>query len=103
MEKHNYEIIEINFYCKQGEIDIIAKEKIKQGLVFVEVKTRTTLRYGEPKEAVNFMKKKHMFRTAKYYLYKNYKINTNIRFDVVEILISNNKIKINHIKNIEMM
>ena len=71
--------------------------------MFVEVKTRTTLRYGRPKEAVNFMKKKHMYRAAKYYVYQNYKTNENIRFDVIEILILNNKIKINHIKNIEIM
>ena len=56
LQKQNYKIIERNFECRQGEIDIIALDKNE--LVFIEVKTRTSIKYGKPAEAVNQIKKK---------------------------------------------
>lgn len=93
-----YEIIEKNFYCRQGEIDIIAKDKNE--IVFIEVKTRTNLIYGKPVDAVDRRKQKHIYNCAKYYLYKKGLESEYIRFDVIEVYISNDKIKINHIKQI---
>ena len=98
LEKQGYNILERNFYCKQGEIDIIAKDKNE--LVFVEVKSRSSIRYGIPSEAVNKQKIKHLYKTARYFLYKNKMFNNFIRFDVIEILIKNGKFNINHIKQI---
>lgn len=69
LEKNNYKIIETNFRCKQGEIDIIAKD-IKE-LVFIEVKTRKSIKYGKPVDAVNYYKKNHIYKTAEYYIFKN--------------------------------
>lgn len=46
LQRLGYTIIEQNFRCKSGEIDIIAKEK--EQIIFIEVKTRTSNRYGEP-------------------------------------------------------
>ena len=93
-----YEIVERNFYCRQGEIDIIAKDKNE--IVFIEVKSRSSIQYGCPSEAVNKQKIRHLYRTAKYYLYKNKYLNNYIRFDVIEILIKNGKFNVNHIKQI---
>lgn len=98
LEKHNYKILKRNFYCKQGEIDIIAKDN--KEIVFIEVKTRSSLDFGQPSEAVNMIKQKHMYRTAKYFLYKNKMLDNFIRFDVVEVLIKNGKFNVNHIKQI---
>lgn len=53
--KLRYKVLERNFECKQGEIDIIAKDK--KELVFIEVKTRTDMSYGEASEAVTYTKK----------------------------------------------
>ena len=89
--KNKYTIIEKNFYSKQGEIDII------------EVKTRTNSKYGRPKDAVTINKRKHMYKTARYYLYKNKNNNQFIRFDVIEIIIKGKKDWLNHIKNIEVV
>ena len=94
----NYEIIERNFRCKQGEIDIIAKEDDE--IVFIEVKTRSSVICGRPSEAVNKLKKKHLIQTIKYYLYLNKLEDKNIRIDVIEVYISKNNVWINHIKQI---
>ena len=50
-----YEIVERNFYCRQGEIDIIAKDN--EFLVFIEVKTRKNENYGRPIDAITFYKR----------------------------------------------
>ena len=52
--KNGYKILERNFSCRQGEIDIIARD-IKE-IVFVEVKTRTNKKYGEPIDSITYYK-----------------------------------------------
>ncbi len=98
LRKKGYEIIERNFYSYQGEIDIIAKDKNE--LVFCEVKTRRNINFGMPVEAVNYYKKKHIYATTKYYLYKKNINNACIRFDIIEVLLIDHKTKINHLKNV---
>ena len=98
LKKNGYEIICRNFYAYQGEIDIVARKD--ETVVFCEVKTRRNTIYGMPIEAVNYYKRKHLYYTAEYYLYKNKIRNIPARFDVIEVLLVNHKITINHIKNI---
>ena len=102
LEKSNYKIIKQNFRCKQGEIDIIAIDEhgIEKEIVFVEVKTRTNLGFGRPAEAVDEIKRKHIVKTAKYFLYSNNIKEESVRFDVIEVFLNNNKYKIDHIKQI---
>jgi putative endonuclease len=99
LEENNYQVIDRNFLCRQGEIDIIAKDITKKELVFVEVKTRSNFKYGNPADSVNTNKQKHMKQAIKYYIYKNSIKNIPIRIDVIEIYIVQNY-KINHIKQI---
>ena len=98
LENQGYKIIERNFIANQGEIDIIAKDK--EEYVFIEVKTRTNNLYGKPIDAVNKPKQKHLIRTVKYYLYLKHMENEYIRLDVIEVYITEDKFKINHIKQI---
>ena len=98
LEKNNYQILKRNFYCRQGEIDIIAKDK--KEIVFIEVKTRSGIDFGLPSEAVNSIKIKHMCKAAQYFLYKSHCMNNVIRFDVIEVLVENGKFNVNHIKQI---
>lgn len=98
LKKNNYKIIELNFSCKIGEIDIIAYHK--STIVFVEVKTRKNNTYGTPAQAVNKSKQKRIIKTALYYLQLKNKYNENIRFDIVEVWQSDKVIKdINIIPN----
>ncbi len=98
--KHNYIIIERNFSCYQGEIDIIAKDTSSNELVFIEVKTRTSLKYGTPIDAVNTYKQNHLFKACQYYLYKYHLNHLYVRVDVIEIFVQNNVPCIHHVKQI---
>ncbi len=101
LKKNKYKIIEKNYSCKFGEIDIIAKDK--NILVFVEVKSRTNEKYGAPALAVNYYKQKNIIKTAKYYIMKNKLQNEFCRFDVVEVLLENADNNIRLIKNAFMV
>ena len=77
-------ILEMNYRRPTGEIDIIAR--VKRTILFVEVKRRSSLRYGRPAEAVNPAKQAHIARTAALYLQENGLEDAPVRFDVIEIL-----------------
>ena len=100
LEKNNYKIIERNFLCHQGEIDIIAKDRNQREIIFIEVKTRSNLKYGNPAEAVNKEKQRHIKQAAKYYIYRNSLTSLAIRVDVIEVYIQKLNCRINHIKQI---
>lgn len=84
LEEQGYTILERNFRCRQGEIDIIAREK--EYLAFVEVKYRSRESQGDPAEAVDFHKQRGICRVAAYYLVqKKLPDDTPCRFDVVSL------------------
>ena len=101
--KNGYKILTTNYSCRFGEIDIIAMDK--ECLVFIEVKTRTSGKYGHPENAVNYWKKKHLEPTGRNYIDYKRMGEYIARFDVVEVFAKyadNNFIveRINLIKNI---
>lgn len=96
--KDGYTILARNFRTNSGEIDIIASKK--KEYVFVEVKTRTSRKYGMPVDAIDANKKKHIVNASKYYIYKNKLQNKFIRYDIVEVYLNKNNYLINHIKNV---
>lgn len=79
-----YKVLESNFSTLQFEIDIIAKDG--DTLCFIEVKTRTGLKKGLPREGVTKTKQKKIIMGAQFYLSKKKITNTRLRFDVVEVL-----------------
>lgn len=78
-----YKILERNFKCPLGEIDIIAREK--ETIVFIEVKTRRTKDFGGPAAAVGPHKQRQLSRVALAYLNWKRLQNTPARFDVVAV------------------
>lgn len=94
--KKNYKIIERNFSCRQGEIDIIAKDKDE--IAFIEVKTRTNKKYGEQIDSITYYKKKHILKSIKYYLYIRKLENAFVRIDVIEVYQKRDGFWVNHIK-----
>ncbi len=98
LKQAGYSIVTTNYRNKIGEIDIIARDK--DIYVFFEVKTRTSMLYGRPAEAVNADKQQKIIHTALFYLQQTHNLEEDCRFDVIEVLLSNNKgTQINHIKS----
>lgn len=98
LKKKGYRILEQNYRTKNGEIDIIAKEK--ETIVFVEVKSGRTGFAGSPKWAVTFKKQRKISMVALYYLKMMKQSNHKARFDVVSIVPNkDNSVNIELLKN----
>ena len=69
--------------------------------MFIEVKTRSNLNYGKPKEAVDELKQKHIYKSTRFYLYIHNLNNASVRFDVIEVYFFNNRYKLKHLKQVE--
>lgn len=84
LKENGFQIIELNFYCRQGEVDIIG---IHQGcLVFVEVKYRKDSQTGYPEEAVGFKKQLRICRASDYFRMTHSRYSSlQIRYDVVAV------------------
>lgn len=68
-EAQGFRLLDRNWSCRLGEIDLILE---KNGIVhFVEVKTRRSLEYGYPEESINRKKLRHLARTIEIYLNKS--------------------------------
>lgn len=94
--KNSYKIIATNYNTKLGEIDIIAiYNKI---LVIIEVKTRTSIDFGYPFEAVNRSKQNKIINVSQIFLKEKGLKDIQLRYDIIEIYMTN-KVKINHIEN----
>ena len=81
--ERGYRILERNWRCPIGEIDIIAADGNE--LVFIEVKSRTSDLFGAPESSVNARKQKKVASTALYYINQKSYHNRNARFDVVAV------------------
>lgn len=95
---YKYKILAKNFRNRIGEIDIIAL--YNGDIIFIEVKARNTLKFGNPCESVTYKKQQKIKSVANYYIYINNLFNKNVRFDVLEVIFNKDKsYNINHIKD----
>ena len=97
LKKNGYKILEQNYRTQLGEIDIIAKEK--KTIVFVEVKSRKSIRYGNPKWAVTLKKQHKISMVALQYLKSIRQTDARARFDVVAIISNRDQPQIEIVKN----
>lgn len=96
MRENNFAILESNYRCRYGEIDIVAKDLTDGYISFVEVKYRSSNLYGMPYEAVNLKKQKRIINTSNIYIKEHHMSPYGkYRYDVVSI----EKDKIEYIKN----
>lgn len=104
MESKGYIIVDQNYRNKYGEIDLIAKEKNNDSLVFIEVKTRMGEQFGIPEDAINFKKKAKLIKNAQAYISWNKKARNfdSYRIDAICIVLDENKQinRIGHYQNI---
>ena len=83
LKKQGYHILETNYRCPEGEIDIVAKHK--DYLVFIEVRTKTSLEFGHPEESITPAKQARMRATAAHYQQAHHDLPSQWRIDVVAI------------------
>jgi len=83
LKKRGYRIRETGFRCPHGEIDIVARQK--DCLVFVEVRTKSSLGFGSPEESITQAKKKKLIASALTYTSTHQKLPSLWRIDVVAI------------------
>ena len=92
LKRRGYKIIERNFRCPFGEVDIIAEKG--DVVAFIEVKTRSNDNFGAPNEAVNGGRMRRYKNSARYY-FTDRSMDCVVRFDIIEVT----KEGINHIEN----
>ena len=106
LEQKGYLIVDRNFYTPEGEIDLIAlrEEKEERILIFVEVKTRTSEKYGYPEEAFTRKKWDHMLKTIDRYLHDQPNYGDAWQIDVIAVqrLDEDQPPKIEHFNNVVM-
>jgi putative endonuclease len=93
------EIIERNWRCAQGEIDLVARDGAE--LVFIEVKTRSSIAFGHPLEAVTTAKLARLRRLAAAWCEAHPSTHQGIRIDVVAIIApTNGLVEIEHLRRV---
>jgi putative endonuclease len=97
LKRKGYKLVERNYRCPVGEIDLIALDG--RVIVFVEVKTRSGHGFGTPAEAVASWKQKKMIKTAMFFLHEKRLHNRAARFDVVGISWPGREPVFEHIEN----
>jgi putative endonuclease len=95
--RRGYHILQRNYRCRFGEIDLIARDG--GTLAFVEVKTRRSQRYGPPASAVTFVKQRHLIKASQMYMTQMNKADELCRFDVVTIEMDAHGMRIELIKD----
>lgn len=95
--QQGYQILERNYRCRFGEIDLIARDG--RTLVFIEVKTRRSQTFGPAAAAVTLEKQRHLVKASQVYLIQQRKAYELCRFDVVTIELNAQKPRIELIKD----
>ena len=98
--KKGLKFIASNFTFKNLEIDLVFEDKTTKEIIFIEVKSRTSLDYGEPEDAIDRKKQINLKTAASVFLKVNSEFrNHKKRFDMFSVLKSDNDVKIKHSEN----
>ena len=98
LKKNDYQLVERNFRCPRGEVDIIAQQG--NTLVFVEVRTKKGRNFGSPEESITPTKMEHLRNTAAYYRQTHDSLPESWRIDVIAIEM-NSRGQVERIEQIE--
>jgi putative endonuclease len=97
LQRKGYKLVERNYRCPLGELDLIVLDR--RVIVFVEVKTRTGQGFGSPLEAVEFRKQRKMIQAAQFFLAEKRLQQRDARFDVVGVTWPGGEPVVEHIEN----
>ncbi|MEO0027355.1 MAG: hypothetical protein RL716_686 [Actinomycetota bacterium] len=98
LHDRGYQIVERNWRCSVGEIDLVAQDANR--LVFVEVKTRSGSGYGHPFEAINPQKVSRMRRLVAQWCATHEISGVTVRLDAIAVLVSHGRVSIEHLKQV---
>ena len=90
-----YRVLERNYRCRYGEIDLVARKD--RQLVFCEVKTRTAGPWGLPAEAVGWRKQQRLRQLATHWLSERRPGRVDVRFDVVSVIVRGSRFELTHL------
>lgn len=98
LKRKGFKVLETNFQCRFGEIDLIARDK--DCLVFCEVRTRSADALVSPLESVTYAKQQKLIKTARFY-FQLHQLDTAARFDVVAVTLQpNGRFAVEHLENV---
>ena len=89
LKRKGYRILETNYRCPEGEVDIIARQK--DFLVFIEVRTKTSLEFGTPEESITPAKRQKLRATSAYFQQTHDNLPSSWRIDIVAIELDQKK------------
>ena len=99
LESKGYTILERNYHFEHAEVDIVAYDN-ESYIVFVEVKKRSSNRYGEPEPYIDDDKKENVYKAAEAWVYERKMDGAPVRFDVISIVQEANEApEIKHFEN----
>lgn len=85
LESKGYTVLDRNYHFERAEVDIVAYDN-EMCIVFVEVKTRSTNRYGEPEEHIDEEKIQNVYKAAEAWIYERKMDGAPVRFDIISVL-----------------
>ncbi|WP_459210504.1 YraN family protein [Aquimarina rhabdastrellae] len=94
--KKGYEILEQNYRYQKAEVDIIAK--YRETLIVIEVKTRSTIDYGDPQDFVKPKQIQQLVKAIDYYIEER-DLDIEVRFDIIAIIKNKKGIQIEHLED----
>lgn len=99
LRKKGWRVLETNFQCRFGELDLIAEDH--GCLVFCEVKTRSEGMVAAPQESVTYSKQQKMLKTAQYWLSQRDAADQPMRFDVLAVTKgADGRLSVEHLENV---
>lgn len=97
LQNRGYRLVENNFRCLYGEIDIIAFHG--STLVFVEVRTRTGSSFGTPAESITVEKLNRLKKTALFFMQSRYGVEVSCRFDLIAVQMEQQNMAVRNIRH----
>ena len=97
LAKQGYEVLELNWRCRYGELDLICRDQ--QAVIFVEVKTRNTATLETPAEALNQRKQTKLIKSASLFLSQHRLWHAQSRFDLVSVYFQTHHCQVDHVPN----